>query len=80
MVLTVTTESGSVYVIDTVAQTWERKTKGHLLPPSPFPLRTTSGTYLHIEDIEVGKRATIYGVGLELGTRFIHTSKIVDIT
>lgn len=79
MKMTLNTESGSIYVLDTVAHTWERIKKGELLPLSPVPLRTTSGTYYALEDIEVGKRGTIHGPGLEFGARWIHTSMITSI-
>jgi hypothetical protein len=77
--ITINTESGSTYVLDTMAKTWARTKKGELLPLSFAPLRTTDGTYTHLEDIEVGKRGTIYGPGLEFGVRWIHTSKIISV-
>lgn len=77
--ITINTESGSTYVLDTAAQTWERTKKGELLATSGFPLRTTSGTYNQIEDIEVGLRGTIHASGLEFGSRWIHTSKILSV-
>lgn len=77
--ITINTESGSTYVLDTVAQTWERTKKGELLPLSLVPLRTVSGIYNSLEDIEVGKRGTIHAPGLEFGNRWIHTSKILSV-
>lgn len=73
------TESGSTYVFDTTAGTWERTKKGELFAASPVPLRTTSGTYTSLEDIEVGKRGTIHAPGLEFGSRWIHTSRITSV-
>lgn len=75
----ITTESGSTYVFDTAAYTWERTKRGDLFEQSPVPLRTTSGTYNHLQDIEVGKRGTIHAPGLEFGMRWIHTSVITSV-
>lgn len=76
----INTESGSTYILDMTNNTWKRTKRGELLPTSSLPLRTTSGTFNHLEGVEIGKRAHIHGPGLEFGLRWIHTSKIVSIT
>lgn len=77
--ITINTESGSTYVLDMEAETWKRTKRGDLLPASPTPLRTISGTFYELRDIGVGQRGYIVGPGLEFGARWIHTSKILSI-
>jgi hypothetical protein len=73
------TETGSLYEIDTDKKTWARleepKTEGS------YPLRTKSGTYYRINDIEVGFPAQWLSEPIDptKDVRLVETSRVVEI-
>lgn len=76
----VTTQTGSVYVIDTEAKTWHRMQSTE----NSGTLRTHEGTFNTLEPLEVGKGLTMYMDTLPTsapGTlqRLVYTSDIVNI-
>lgn len=73
MKYSVTTESGSIYIIGDGF--WMRL---HATEKSG-PLRTDSGIFHDFDGFKVGSRLNLYGPGLKIGTRLISTSPIVSI-
>lgn len=70
----VTTQNGSLYLIDPDSQTWERTGS----TGRSGPLRTDSGVY-DVLTIELGKPMVIEDEGLAFGRRYIITSDVVNI-
>lgn len=77
MMTKVTTETGSVYLIDPGNKTWERVTKGALV--GPCPLRTLTGAYHSWTGCVIGERMGFCGDSLTPGGmgRIISTSPVV---
>ena len=68
------TESGSVYVLDEVAKTWERETFNKDV--SPY-VRTKGGEMVTHSPVEKGLCVDIIGPGLEFGIRLITTTPVI---
>jgi hypothetical protein len=77
MIKKVTTETGSVYIIDLVNKTWKRMEMG----ADSNPLRTSGGAILNDQplEIEVGKVMNIFTEKITEKTRVIVTSLVVSI-
>lgn len=75
-----TTETGSIYIVDTEKQTWRKERKPSV--EGPVPLRSQSGSYnkLHAP-IEVGKPIVMTGQPLDKRATFrlIETSYVVKL-
>jgi hypothetical protein len=73
------TESGSLYEIDTAAKTWARLEEPNR--EGSYPLRTTSGTYYSINEIEVGFPAQWLSEPIDTtkDVRLVETSRVVEI-
>ena len=71
------TQSGSVYLIDREAKTWERVKVGE----GSHALRTQSGTFTELYPIEVGRGVLMVCPPLVEGTigRTIYTSNVTEI-
>ena len=79
MIYRATTESGSIYIIDTEAQTW-RKERMPLVEGNQ-PLRSQSGVYKKITPIRVGLPIAMTGKPLDnrADFRLITTSFVVKL-
>ena len=75
--MTITTESGSKYIIDLEKKTWRQEKQGN---PNT-PLRTSEGTFVKISDLHVGRPLTMLGKPLVEGASFrlINTTFITNI-
>lgn len=71
--------ANSIYKIDTVAKTWERVSTTN--SGEKDRLRTTSGTYVSIEGVEVGHSMAIICPPIVEGAdfRLLLTSRIISI-
>lgn len=76
MITVFTTESGSKYTIDHNKQTWTRDEN----MSSPH-LRTLSGSYLHISDIQKDRQVFITCQPFKVGSaaRLISTTNVVSL-
>jgi hypothetical protein len=74
----VTTESGSVYKVNTDAGTWDRIQE----TDESGPLRTDGGELTNVYDMEIGKRMILFGPPIVPMTsgRIIMTTPVVRIT
>ena len=77
MIKKVTTETGSVYIIDLVNKTWKRMKMG----TNSNPMRTNGGAILndHPLRIEVGKVMNIFTDKVTDAARVIVTSLVASI-
>jgi hypothetical protein len=75
MIKKVTTETGSVYIIDLVNKTWKRMEMG----ANSGPLRTNGGTILNDQPLEVGEVMNIFTDKVTDKPRVIITSPIISI-
>jgi len=73
----VKTQSGSEYVLDYTAKTWERLSHA----PESNQLRTEFGTFEHVERLEVGKGVLMLMEPLTPGAtgRMVYTSDVTEI-
>lgn len=77
MKLKITTQSGSVYIIDPTAKTWERV---HATALSGT-IRTTGGVFEEMYPITVGNGLLMFCPPLEMNgpPRMIYTSNVTEI-
>lgn len=75
--ISVQTETGSTYLVDTDSKTWQRVVKGGEV--GPFPLRTLSGAYHSWSGCTIGERMGFWCDSLTPGLsgRTISTSPVV---
>ncbi len=79
MILRAETETGSIYIIDTEQKTWRKERMPTI--EGPIPLRSQSGLYTEIGEIEVGRPITMMGKPLDKNATFrmIQTSYVIDL-
>lgn len=79
MIYRATTETGSVYVIDTETKTWHKERKPQY--EGLLPLRTSSGVFETINAIQIGMPITMTGKPLDPDATFrlITTSFVVAL-
>jgi hypothetical protein len=71
MIVRFKTESGSCYIVDTIAKTWQRD--------GEVPIRTGSGVYYEWSGAKLGESVWFTGEGIVMGTRLISTSPVTEI-
>jgi hypothetical protein len=78
--ITVETETGSLYEFDLEKKTWARVSEPRY--EGMRPLRNKKGVFFEISEIVVGQSVRFTGPGFDedLSTRYIHTSRVVRIT
>lgn len=79
MIYRATTETGSIYVIDTEEKTWHKERQPNYT--GLLPLRTKSGVFKTIGAIRVGMPITMTGkpIDPEATFRLITTSFVVEL-
>lgn len=79
MIYKATTETGSIYIINTEAKTWHKERMP--LFEGMMPLRSQSGIFTGISQIEVGKPINMTGKPLDKRATFrlITTSHVVKL-
>lgn len=80
MIIQVKTQSGSTYLLNKDATTWERTVNPPADKISAFPLRTQGGPIDEWPEITVGRGLQLYGPPITPGMagRLVYTSDVVS--